>query len=40
LKNQAPQFDPLWKLTLVALAVLVVGHACFYKLRRSFADML
>jgi len=24
----------------VALAVLVVGHACFYKLRRSFADML
>ena len=40
LKNQPPQFDPLWKLTLVALAVLVVGHACFYKLRRSFADML
>jgi len=40
LENHAPQFGPLWKLTLVAMAVLVVGHACFYKLRRSFADML
>jgi len=40
LEHQPPQFGPLWKLTVVALAVLVVGHACFYKLRRSFADML
>jgi lipopolysaccharide transport system permease protein len=40
LENHPPQFDSLWKLTLAALAVLVVGHACFYKLRRSFADML
>jgi lipopolysaccharide transport system permease protein len=40
LEHHPPQFDSLWKLTLVALAVLVVGHACFYKLRRSFADML
>ena len=40
LENRAPQFGPLWKLTVVALVALVVGHACFYKLRRSFADML
>ena len=40
LENHAPQFGPLWKLTVVALIALVVGHACFYKLRRSFADML
>ena len=40
LENQRPQFGPLCKLTLLALVVLVVGHACFYKLRRSFADML
>ena len=40
LENRAPQFGPLWKLTVVALIALVVGHACFYKLRRSFADML
>ena len=40
LENRAPEFGPLWKLTVVALAALVIGHACFYKLRRSFADML
>ncbi|MGB7762807.1 MAG: ABC transporter permease [Bryobacteraceae bacterium] len=40
LENRAPEFGPLWKLTVVALVAFVVGHACFYKLRRSFADML
>jgi len=40
LENRAPAFGPLWKLAVVALVAFVVGHACFYKLRRSFADML
>jgi lipopolysaccharide transport system permease protein len=40
LESHAPAFGPLWKLAVVALAALVIGHACFYKLRRSFADML
>jgi len=40
LENRAPEFGPLWKLAVVALAALIVGHACFYKLRRSFADVL
>jgi len=40
LENRAPDFGPLWKLAAVSLVVLIVGHACFYKLRRSFADAL
>ena len=40
LENHAPAFGPLWKLSVVALAVFVIGHAWFYKLRKSFADML
>jgi len=40
LENRAPEFGPLWKLAVVALVALIVGHACFYKLRRSFADVL
>jgi lipopolysaccharide transport system permease protein len=40
LENHAPAFGPLWKLAIVAAAVFVIGHAWFYKLRKSFADML
>lgn len=40
LEGQAPAFSSLWKLWLVSAAVFVLGHAWFYKLRRSFADIL
>ena len=40
LENRAPDFGPLWKLWLLSLAVFVLGHAWFYKLRKSFADMM
>jgi len=40
LDNQAPAFAPLWKLSLLAILVFVLGHAWFYKLRKSFADMI
>jgi lipopolysaccharide transport system permease protein len=40
LENQAPAFGPLWKLWVLALVVCVLGHAFFYKLRKSFADIL
>lgn len=40
LESQAPAWGPLWKLTLLSLAVFVLGHAWFYKLRKSFADMI
>jgi lipopolysaccharide transport system permease protein len=40
LQNQAPDFGALWKLWLVAAVVCLLGHAWFYKLRKSFADLL
>jgi lipopolysaccharide transport system permease protein len=40
LYNQAPAFGPLWKLWLVSAVVFILGHAWFYKLRKSFADMI
>ena len=36
LENHAPAFGPVWKLWLLAAAVFVLGHAWFYKLRKSF----
>jgi len=36
----APTFGPLWKLGLVSAVICVLGHAFFYKLRRSFPDVL
>ncbi|HVN04376.1 MAG TPA: ABC transporter permease [Bryobacteraceae bacterium] len=38
--GHAPAFGPLWKLWVVSVAVFVLGHAWFYKLRRSFADII
>jgi lipopolysaccharide transport system permease protein len=40
LENRPPDFGPLWKFSLLALMVFVLGHAWFYKLRKSFADMI
>jgi lipopolysaccharide transport system permease protein len=38
--HQPPAFGPLWKLWLLSLAVFVLGHAFFYKLRKSFPDLI
>ena len=38
--DRAPEFEHLWKFWVLSLVVFVVGHAWFYKLRKSFADML
>jgi len=40
LHNQAPAFPSWWKLMVVAAIVFVLGHAWFYKLRKSFADII
>jgi lipopolysaccharide transport system permease protein len=40
LENRAPAFGALWKLWLLSIVVFVLGHAWFYKLRKSFADMI
>jgi ABC-type polysaccharide/polyol phosphate export permease len=38
--RQMPAFGHLWKFWVLSLAIFVLGHAWFYKLRKSFADML
>jgi lipopolysaccharide transport system permease protein len=40
LEGRAPAFGPLWKLWIVSAAAFVLGHAWFYKLRKSFADII
>ncbi len=40
LQDQAPPFGPLWKFWILSAAVFILGHAWFYKLRKSFADLL
>jgi lipopolysaccharide transport system permease protein len=40
LENQHPAFGALWKFWLLAAVVFVLGHAWFYKLRKSFADTI
>jgi len=40
LEHQAPALGPLWKLWLLSAVVFLAGHAWFYKLRRSFADII
>jgi lipopolysaccharide transport system permease protein len=40
LENHAPAPGPLLKFWLAAVIVFVLGHAFFYKLRKSFADLL
>ncbi len=40
LEPAAPAFQPLWKLWLLSFGVFLLGHAWFYKLRKSFADVI
>jgi lipopolysaccharide transport system permease protein len=40
LEGQPPPLSSLWKLWLVAIVVCIAGHAWFYKLRKSFADVV
>jgi homopolymeric O-antigen transport system permease protein len=40
LEGQAPAWHAVWKLWVVSAAVFVLGHAWFYKLRRSFPDII
>jgi len=36
----APALGPLWKLWLLSAAVFILGHAWFYRLRKTFADVI
>lgn len=40
LEGRAPDTLPLIKLSILAMAVFLLGHAWFYKLRKSFADVI
>ncbi len=40
LEGHAPDFSSLWKFWVLAILVFLFGHAWFYKLRRSFADVI
>jgi len=40
LDHEPPAFSSLWKLWVLALVVFLAGHAWFYKLRRTFADVI
>jgi lipopolysaccharide transport system permease protein len=40
LESHSPVFGSLWKLYLLSAAIFFLGHAWFYKLRKSFPDML
>jgi len=40
LEGRMPQWAPLWKLWIAAAATFVLGHAWFYKLRKTFADIV
>jgi lipopolysaccharide transport system permease protein len=40
LEGRAPASGMVWKLFLISLACFLLGHAWFYKLRKSFADVI
>ena len=40
LEHHPPELLPLVKLWMVAIAIFFLGHAWFYKLRKSFADVI
>jgi lipopolysaccharide transport system permease protein len=40
LEARAPDFAGVAAFTALAVGLFFVGHACFYKLRRSFADVI
>ena len=40
LEHHAPPGGATLKLWLVAMVVFLVGHGCFFKLRKTFADVI
>jgi len=40
LEGRAPDFHSYWKLCVVSAVVFILGHGWFYKLRKSFADII
>ena len=40
LENRPPAMGSLWKFWVLALVVFLLGHAGFYKLKKSLADLL
>lgn len=40
LEGRAPEFLPLVKLWVIALVLFFLGHVWFYRLRKSFADVI
>jgi lipopolysaccharide transport system permease protein len=40
IEGRAPAFRSLWKLWVVSGVIFILGHAWFYKLRKSFADLI
>jgi ABC-type polysaccharide/polyol phosphate export permease len=40
LEGHAPELFPLLKLWAIALALFFLGHVWFYRLRKSFADVI
>jgi lipopolysaccharide transport system permease protein len=40
LEGHAPAFHSMWKLWVLSIIVVLLGHAWFYKLRKSFADVI
>ena len=40
LEGRAPNFGGLWKFWAVSLVLFFAGHAWFYKLRKTFADVI
>jgi ABC-type polysaccharide/polyol phosphate export permease len=40
LEGSAPDWSSLTRLTIVSVVIFLAGHAWFYKLRKSFADII
>ena len=40
LEGREPAFGSYWKLCVLAVAIFILGHAWFYKLRKTFADII
>ena len=40
LENSAPNWTPLLVLTFISLLLFIAGHGWFYKLKKSFADIV
>lgn len=40
LEHHPPAFGPLWKFWVLSAIIFILGHAWFYKLRKSFPDLI